>query len=144
MTKRDFSYFIDTGSAPRIAHAPGVETTILTGHNGEGMMMVLTELSPGSNVPAHSHPTNRWGWYMPAKLRCVSETKSGLSRKAIFVSCRPISSMRQPVSATSPLSCSIYSILPGKILLKKLKVEPLFSCGFPVSSRDPCIARWFN
>ncbi len=33
MTKKDSSYFIDTGSAPRIAHAPGVETTILSGRH---------------------------------------------------------------------------------------------------------------
>lgn len=84
MTKHDLSYFIDPGSAPRFEHAPGVETTILTGHNGEGMMMVLTELSPGSNVPAHSHPHQQMGMVYAGKARMRIGEESRIVEKGDF------------------------------------------------------------
>lgn len=84
MTKHDLSYFIDTGSAPRFAHAPGVETTILTGSNGEGMMMVLTELSPGSNVPAHSHPHQQMGMVYAGKAKMRIGKESRIVEKGDF------------------------------------------------------------
>lgn len=84
MTKKDSSYFIDISSAPRIAHAPGVETTILTGHNGEGMMMVLTELSPGANVPAHSHPHQQMGMVYAGKANMRIGNESRIVEKGNF------------------------------------------------------------
>ncbi len=75
MTK--FNYFIDKENTPKIDHAPGVETTILAGQDGEGMMMVLTEVSPGANVPAHSHPHQQMGvvYAGKAKMRIGNESR---------------------------------------------------------------------
>lgn len=84
MTRRDLSCFIDIGNAPSIAHAPGVETTILTGHHGEGMMMVLTELSPGSTVPAHSHPHQQMGMVYAGKARMRIGEESRMVEKGDF------------------------------------------------------------
>lgn len=84
MTKKDFSYFLDINSAPRIAHAPGVETTILTGRNGEGMMMVLTEISPGANVPAHAHPHQQMGMVYAGKAKMRIGNESRIVEKGNF------------------------------------------------------------
>lgn len=84
MAKHDLSCFIDIGSAPRIAHAPGVETTILTGRNGEGMMMVLTEVSPGANVPAHSHPHEQMGMVYAGKAKMRIGEESRIIEKGNF------------------------------------------------------------
>lgn len=84
MTKKDSSYFIDIDSAPRIAHVPGVETTILTGRHGEGMMMVLTEVSPGANVPAHSHPHQQMGMVYSGKAKMRIGAESRIIEKGNF------------------------------------------------------------
>lgn len=54
-------YFLDPAKAPKFRMMDGVETTILTALDGEGMMMVLTEIAPGVTVPAHSHPHQQMG-----------------------------------------------------------------------------------
>ncbi len=84
MKRHDLSCFIDFGSAPRIAHAPGVETTILTGRHREGMMMVLTEIAPGSTVPAHSHPHQQMGMVYAGKATMRIGNESRIVEKGNF------------------------------------------------------------
>jgi quercetin dioxygenase-like cupin family protein len=47
--------FISLKKAPVIKQMEGLETTILTGLDGEKMMMVLSATLPGHSVPLHSH-----------------------------------------------------------------------------------------
>ena len=49
------SQFVDLANAPKGKLMNGVETQILTGLDGEKMMMVLTEVLPDHEVPLHSH-----------------------------------------------------------------------------------------
>ncbi len=84
MTKHDLSCFIDTNSAPRIAHAPGVETTILTGRHGEAMMMVLTEVTPGATVPTHSHPHEQIGMVYAGKAKMRIGNEDRVVKKGDF------------------------------------------------------------
>jgi quercetin dioxygenase-like cupin family protein len=58
---RTTPYFIDPKKARTIKQFEGLETTILTGLDGEKMMMVLTATLPGHSVPLHSHPHEQIG-----------------------------------------------------------------------------------
>jgi len=55
------NYFIDVEKAPRFSQMEGLETTVLTGLEGERMMMVLNATLPGQTVPIHSHPHEQIG-----------------------------------------------------------------------------------
>lgn len=48
---------------------PGLETTVLTGRQGERMMMVLSATAPGHTVPLHSHPHEQVGMVYSGKAR---------------------------------------------------------------------------
>lgn len=61
MPKHEIAYFVNPTIAPRLTQMPGLETTILTGLNGERMMMVLNATLPGHIVPTHSHPQEQVG-----------------------------------------------------------------------------------
>jgi quercetin dioxygenase-like cupin family protein len=45
----------------------GLETTILTGLQGEKMMMVLNSTLPGHSVPVHAHPQEQIGMVYSGK-----------------------------------------------------------------------------
>lgn len=47
----------------------GLTTTILTGLNGEKMMMVLNYTLPGHTVPTHSHPHEQIGIIYSGKAK---------------------------------------------------------------------------
>ncbi|MDG7016700.1 MAG: cupin domain-containing protein [Nitrososphaerota archaeon] len=51
----------DSAQAPKIEQLPGLETTILTGLNGEQMLMALNATLPGHSVSTHSHPNEQIG-----------------------------------------------------------------------------------
>ena len=55
------SYFITLANLPKFEQTAGLETMILTGLNGEKMMMVLNSTLPGCTVPMHSHPHEQIG-----------------------------------------------------------------------------------
>ena len=54
-------FFLDLKKAPNLLQMEGLETKILTGLNGEKMMMVLNSTLPGYTVPLHSHPHEQIG-----------------------------------------------------------------------------------
>jgi quercetin dioxygenase-like cupin family protein len=54
-------YFIDPSKAPKFSQRPGLETTFLTGLNGEKTMMALNTTLPGHTVEIHSHPHEQVG-----------------------------------------------------------------------------------
>ncbi len=54
-------FFIDLKNAPKLLQMEGLETKILTGLNGEKMMMVLNSTLAGCSVPLHSHPHEQIG-----------------------------------------------------------------------------------
>ncbi|UCH56664.1 MAG: cupin domain-containing protein [Candidatus Bathyarchaeota archaeon] len=54
-------FFIDAEKAPTFSQMEGLETTVLTGLNGERMMMVLNATLPGHTVPIHSHSQEQIG-----------------------------------------------------------------------------------
>jgi quercetin dioxygenase-like cupin family protein len=63
----DSSYFVNPGKAPRLAQMEGVETRVLTGLGGEGMMMVLTTVRPGCEVPDHAHVHEQIGYVVSGR-----------------------------------------------------------------------------
>lgn len=76
MTKKS-TFFIDPGAAPKLLQMVGLETKILTGLNGEKMMMVLNSTLPGHTVPSHKHPHEQIGiiYGGKAKLRIGKEER---------------------------------------------------------------------
>jgi len=77
LKKKKIPYFIDPAKAPKIVQMAGLETIILTGLNGEKMMMVLNVTLPGHAVPLHSHPHEQIGMVYSgkAKLRIGDEER---------------------------------------------------------------------
>ena len=77
MNQNKIQYFLTPKSAPRITQMPGLETTILTGLQGEKMMMALNSTLPGYTVPMHSHPQEQIGVVYAGKavLRIGDEEK---------------------------------------------------------------------
>lgn len=75
--QKEVPYFIIPAEAPRFIQMVGLETTILTGLNGEKMMMVLNDTLPGHTVPLHSHPHEQVGMVYDgkAKLRIGDEER---------------------------------------------------------------------
>jgi len=71
-------YFINLDEAPRIVQMDGLETVVLTGLQGEKMMMVLNITSPRHTVPLHSHPHEQIGMVYngKAKLRIGDEERT--------------------------------------------------------------------
>ncbi|MDI6824311.1 MAG: cupin domain-containing protein [Bacillota bacterium] len=62
MAQEDRSaYFIDPAAAPTLEQMPGLRTTVLTGLQGEKMVMVLSATLPGHTVPMHTHPHEQVG-----------------------------------------------------------------------------------
>ena len=61
MTQSKIPYFVDPAEGASFTQMPGLETTILTGLNGEKMMMVLNATLPGHTVPMHTHPHEQIG-----------------------------------------------------------------------------------
>ena len=60
-------YFVDGANAPKVKQMEGVETRILTGFKGENMMMVLTSIQPGREVPEHAHVFEQIGYIVSGK-----------------------------------------------------------------------------
>lgn len=54
-------FFPSATEGAKLLQMTGLETTILTGLNGEKMMMVLNSTLPGHTVPMHSHPHEQIG-----------------------------------------------------------------------------------
>jgi len=77
MNYNKISYFIDPNEAEELTQMEGLITKILTGLNGEKMMMVLNYTLPGHMVPRHSHPHEQIGMVYSgkAKLQIGDEEK---------------------------------------------------------------------
>ncbi|MHA2366046.1 MAG: cupin domain-containing protein [Candidatus Hodarchaeales archaeon] len=56
MKSKKSNYFINPDDCPTIDQMEGLRTTILTGLQGEKMMMALNATLPGHTVPIHTHP----------------------------------------------------------------------------------------
>jgi len=54
-------YFIDPQDCPAFSQMPGLQTKILTGLQGEKMMMVLNSTAVGAEVLTHQHPHEQIG-----------------------------------------------------------------------------------
>ena len=61
MSNQRSLHFIDSDLLKPIEMMPGVTAKILSGLQGEKMMMVLATIAPGVSVPAHSHPHEQVG-----------------------------------------------------------------------------------
>jgi quercetin dioxygenase-like cupin family protein len=77
MTQKKVRYFINLADAPRFTQMPGLETIIITGLQGEKMMMVLNITLPGHTVPMHAHPHEQIGMVYAGKgvLRIADEER---------------------------------------------------------------------
>ena len=67
MSLTNSPYFPNPVDALRLNQMPGLETTILTGLQGEKMMMVLNATLPGHTVPLHAHPHEQIGMVYAGK-----------------------------------------------------------------------------
>jgi len=77
-------YFVDLSQAPKIVQMEGLESTILTGLNGEKMMMVLNATLPGHTVPTHSHPHEQIGMVYSGKARLKIGYEERIVQKGDF------------------------------------------------------------
>ena len=77
-------YFIEPASAPKILQMKGLETTILSGLNGEKMMMVLSATLPGHSVPTHSHPHEQIGLVYSGKAELRIGDEQRVVQKGAF------------------------------------------------------------
>ena len=77
MNNNKNSFFIDPDKAQELTQMKGLTTKILTGLQGEKMMMVLNYTLPGHTVPKHSHPHEQIGMVYSgkAKLQIGNEEK---------------------------------------------------------------------
>jgi quercetin dioxygenase-like cupin family protein len=60
---------------------PGLETTILTGLQGEEMMMAFNATLPGHTVPTHSHPHEQIGVVYAGKARLKIGNEERVAQK---------------------------------------------------------------
>lgn len=77
-------HFIDVNQAPKFLQVPGLETTILTGLQGEQMMMVLNATLPGYTVPLHSHAHEQIGMVHSGKARLRIGDEERIAQKGDF------------------------------------------------------------
>jgi len=84
------SPFVDLASAPKAKLMVGVETRILTGLDGEKMMMVLTEVLPNHEVPLHSHLHEQIGMVQSGKALFKIGAEERIVKKGDFY-CIPAS-----------------------------------------------------
>lgn len=84
MKEKDIPHFINSANAPKIVQMKGLETIILTGLNGEKMMMALNITLPGHTVPLHSHPHEQIGMVYSGKARLRIGDEERIAKKGDF------------------------------------------------------------
>jgi quercetin dioxygenase-like cupin family protein len=77
-------HFVQQKHAPKISVMPGLETRILTGLNGERVMMVLSATLPGHSVPLHSHTHEQVGVVYSGKARLRIGDEERVVKKGDF------------------------------------------------------------
>ena len=87
---KHFSPFVDLANAPKAKLMKGVEMQILTGLDGEKMMMVLTEVLPDHEVPLHSHLHEQIGMVQSGKALFKIGVEERIVKKSDFY-CIPAS-----------------------------------------------------
>ncbi len=80
-TNNEAPFFIDPAKAPKMVQMDGVETTILTGLNGEKMMMVFNATLPGHTVSLHSHPHEQIGIVYSGKAKLTIGDEERIAQK---------------------------------------------------------------
>ena len=78
------NYFPTANIYPKFAQMDGLETTIVTGANGEKMMMVLNATLPGHTVPIHKHPHEQIGIVHAGKAKLVIGDEERIVEKGDF------------------------------------------------------------
>ncbi len=76
--------FIDLEQVPRFTQTEALETTVLTGLQGERMMMVLNATLPGHSVPTHSHPHEQIGVVFSGRAIRARATRSGRGARGLL------------------------------------------------------------
>jgi quercetin dioxygenase-like cupin family protein len=84
ITKKKPPFFLDIKDAPMFIQMEGLETKILTGLNGEKMMMALNTTLPGHIVPLHSHKHEQIGMVYAGKAKLKIENEERLVEKGDF------------------------------------------------------------
>ncbi|MAE07413.1 MAG: cupin [Bacteroidetes bacterium] len=77
-------YFIDSETAPKLLQMKGLETKILSGLNGEEMMMALNSTLPGHTVPLHKHPHEQIGIVYSGKASLIIGDEERIVEKGDF------------------------------------------------------------
>ena len=70
-------FFIDKSDFGELVQGEGIVTRIVTGMSGEKMMVVLTTVQPGCEVPTHTHPHEQVGMLQSGscEMTIADETK---------------------------------------------------------------------
>jgi quercetin dioxygenase-like cupin family protein len=84
MKKNQIPYFIDPDKAKEFTQMEGLKTKILTGLNGEKMMMVFNYTLPGHMVPKHSHPHEQIGMVYSGKAKLQIGDEEKVVKKGDF------------------------------------------------------------
>jgi len=78
------NYFPTAADFQTFTQMEGLETTILTGANGEKMMMVLNATLPGHTVPMHQHPHEQIGMVLAGKAKLTIGDEERIVEKGDF------------------------------------------------------------
>ena len=84
MKKNRIPYFIDPDEAKEFTQMEGLKTKLLTGMNGEKMMMVFNYTLPGHMVPKHSHPHEQIGMVYSGKAKLQIGDEEKVVKKGDF------------------------------------------------------------
>ncbi len=77
-------FFIDPDKAQELTQMKGLTTKILTGLQGEKMMMVLNYTLPGHSVSKHSHPHEQIGMVYSGKATLQIGDEEKIVKKGDF------------------------------------------------------------
>jgi len=119
-------YFIDPEQAPRFAQTEGLETTVLTGLQGEQMMMVLNATMPGHSVPTHSHPHEQIGMgYSGRAILRIGDEEREVGPGDLY---------RRVIAGRESKSVNLFPTRIERSLCYERESDPR-RCGWPL---DPC------
>ncbi|MFH1515142.1 MAG: cupin domain-containing protein [bacterium] len=76
--------FIEESDFAELVQMEGIVTRIVTGLSGEKVMMVLTTIQPGYEIPSHAHPHEQMGLVQSGQCEMTIGDETRIVRKGDF------------------------------------------------------------
>ena len=78
------SNFLKESEFAELEQMEGIVTQIVTGMSGEKVMMVLTTIQPGYEIPSHSHPHEQMGLAQSGQMELTIGDETRIIKKGDF------------------------------------------------------------